>query len=169
MAEPAPEGPFSGVVGGLGLLAGLLGGGIGVGVAIAVTAGGGTEGAIFIGIFTLPIALGAGISAWRAVLGAWLIGGLGRSALRSRGDEVRFREETRRSIAAIREAGVAALPGTWVFIPAAIAIGLIAAFLMWFAATDSGLLAGVLLLVATAAYGVLLRRLARSGRLLFPE
>lgn len=167
MTSPAPDLPGAGA--GTALLVGLVVGGIGVGLAIAVTAGGGTDGAIFVGVFTLPLALGAGFTAWRAILGAWLIGGLGRSLLRSRGDGERFRDETRRSFAAIREAGIAALPGTWVFVLAAFAVGLVAAFGMGIAAAENGLVAGLLLLVATIAYGVLLRRLARAGRLLFPE
>lgn len=169
MTAPEPDRLPPGAGAGTGLLVALVLGGIGVGLAIAVTAGGGTQGALFIGIFTLPLALGAGFTAWHGILGAWLIGGLGRSLFRARGNEDRFRDESRRSLESIRAAGLVALPGTWVVVPAAVVVGVIAAFLMGVAAAENGFLAGLLLLVATTAYGVLLRRLARSGRLLFPE
>lgn len=169
MTEPKSEGGLPTAAEGVALLAGLLLGGIAVGLAVALTAGGGTEGAIFVGIFTLPLALGAGFTVWRTILGAHLVGGLGRALIRSRGDEERFREETLASFAAIRDAGVEMLPGTWVFIPAAMVVGLVAGFVMALAAPGSGMLAGLLLFAATIAYGFLLRRLARSGRLLFPE
>lgn len=169
MTSPAPDRHLPGAGAGTALLVGLVVGGIGVGLAIAVTAGGGTDGAIFIGIFTLPLTLGAGFAAWRAILGAWLIGGVGRAAIRSRGDTERFREEMRERLTDVRRKGVAALPGTWVFVLAAILVGAAGGLLMGLAARDQGLSAGFLLVGATIGYGLLLRRLARTGRILFPE
>jgi len=151
------------------LLAILLFGGMAVGLAIALTAGGGSVGAILVGFLALPLAFGLSMSAWRALLGAWLLAGLARSAARSRGDEGRFREEVVRSLQAIRDRGPAGLPGTWVFVPVTLIVGAGSGLLMAVAAERDGLTAGALILVACAGLGVLLRRLARQGRLPIPE
>jgi len=65
--------------------------------------------------------------------------------------------------------GQAGLPGTWVFLPVALLTGLAAATLMAILADGDGLVAGGLILVAALAYGIILRRLARHGRLPIPE
>jgi len=117
-------------VGMLSLLAALLFGGMAVGFAIALGPGGGSVGAIVVGFFALPLCLGFGLSAWRAVVGAWLVGGLFRALVRSRGDEGRFREDAAGSLR--RLGGV--LPGTWVFLPTAVVIGGVAALAMWLTA-----------------------------------
>ncbi len=96
--------------------------------------------------------------------------GLARSLIRSRGDEARFREETLRSFASIRDAGPTALPGTWVFLPITLLTGLVAAVLMVVVgAGDGRFLAGALLSAAAVADGIALRSLARRGRLPIPE
>jgi hypothetical protein len=153
-----------------GMLAAFLFGGAAAGLGIAVTLGGGTIGAIVVGFFALPLAFGLSLSAWRTVLGAWFMARLARSMIRSRGDEARFREETLRSFASIRDAGPTALPGTWVFLPITLLTGLVAAVLMVVVgAGDGRFFAGALLLGAALADGVALRSLARSGRLPIPE
>lgn len=152
------------------VLAAFLFGGAAAGLGIALTLGGGTIGAIIVGTFALPLAFGLSASAWRTLLGAWLMAGLARSLIRSRGDETRFREETLRSLAAVRDAGPTALPGTWVFLPITLLTGLVAAVLMVVVgAGDGRFVAGALLWAAAVADGIALRRLARRGRLPIPE
>ena len=161
--------PVRGPIATIGLLAAFVFGGMAVGLAIARTAGGGSAGAMAVGFVALPLTFGLAMSAWKAVLMAWLTAGLARSLLRSGGDERRFREEAKRSLHAVREGGRAVLPGTWVFLPVAMLTGLAAAALMAILADGNGLVAGALVLVAATAYGIILRRLARHGRLPIPE
>lgn len=165
----AGELPVRGPIATIGWLAAIVVGGMAVGVAIALTAGGASTGAMAVGFVALPLIFGLAMSAWKAVLVAWLTAGLARSLLRSRGDEGRFREEAMRSLRSVREGGQAALPGTWVFLPVALLIGLVAAALMAILADGDSLVAGALILVAAIAYGFILRRLARQGRLPIPE
>ena len=105
------------------LLGGLFFGGLAVGVAIAVTLGGGSAGAILVGFVTLPLAFGLALGAWRALLGAWVIAALAKSALRSGGDEERFRDEMVGALGGIRAGGPVVLPGAWVFIPITLGVG----------------------------------------------
>jgi hypothetical protein len=140
-----------------------------IGLAIALTAGGGTIGSLAVGSVALPLAFGLAMSAWKAVLVAWLTAGLARSLVRSGGDEARFREEAKRSLQAARDGGQAGLPGTWVFVPVTLLTGLTAAGLMAILADGDGLVAGAMILVAALPYGIILRRLARRGRLRIGE
>ena len=149
------------------LLAAFLFGGMAIGLGIAVTAGGGSVGSVIVGFLALPLAFGLAMSAWRAVLAAWLMGGLARSIIRSRGNEERFRADVGRSMEAARASGV--LPGTWVFVPVTTAVGLVGALAMAIAADGDGVTAGGAILVAAVAFGVILRRLARRGLLPIPE
>jgi hypothetical protein len=157
------------VVGMVALLAAFLFGGMAFGLAVAVVVAGGSEGALFVGFLALPLAFGLGMTAWRSILGAWLMAKLASSAVRSRGNEDRFREEVKGAFAGIRAAGPAALPGTWVFVPAAAAVGVVAGFLMLLVADGSRVIAAALLFLGCLAVGIALRRLARAGRLPLPE
>jgi hypothetical protein len=153
----------------VGLLAAFVFGGMAIGLAIALTAGGGSIGAMAVGFVALPLAFGLAMSAWKGLLVAWLTAGLARSLVRSGGDEARFRKEAKRSLQAVRDGGQAGLAGTWVFVPVALLTGLASAALMAVFADGGGLVAGGLILAAALAYGVILRRLARRGRLPIPE
>ena len=104
------------------------------------------------------------MTAWRGVALAWLTGNLLKAGLRSRGDEERFRTETRRSIERLG----GGLPGTWVFVPVGLAVGGVAAVAMLLAAEGDGFVAAAATFAACAGYGLLLRRLARSGLLPIP-
>ena len=166
MEDPtATSRPVRTFVGLFALLAGLLFGGMATGLAIAVVVAGGSVGAIVAGFLFLPLVLGLGMSAWRGIVVAWLVGGLGRALWRSRGDEAGFRAATRDHV---RSAG-GNLPGTWVFVPIAVLVSLVAAVLMAVSADRDGMTAGALTFGIGVAYGVLLRRLARSGLLPLPE
>jgi hypothetical protein len=165
----AGDTPARGPIATIGLLAAFVFGGMVLGIGIALTAGGGSTGALAVGFVALPLTFGLAMSAWKAVLVAWLTAGLARSLLRSGGDESRFRDEAKRSLRAVREGGQAGLPGTWVFLPVALLTGLAAAALMAILADGDGLVAAGLILVAALAYGIILRRLARHGRLPIPE
>lgn len=151
------------------LLASFLFGGMAFGMGVAVAVGGGSPGALFVGFMALPLAFGLGMVAWRAILGAWLVAHLARSAVRSRGDETRFREEVKASMGDVRDAGPARLPGIWVFVPTATAVGAVAALLMLVLAEGSRIGAAVLLFAGCLAVGLAMRRLARAGRLPIPE
>lgn len=168
--QPAtPRQPPTGVVTIVGTLLGIVGGGALAGAAVAVVTAPGSGVAVAIGAFTLPLAFGLGLSAWRGLLGAWLMTILGRSLLRSRGDEERFREETRRSFGGIRDAGPGGLPFTWVFVPVAAVVGLTAGLALFLVERGTTTLASVSLPVAATAYGFVLRRLARDGRMPLPD
>lgn len=168
MDEPAStSGRVRGTVATVGLLASLLFGGMAIGLAIALGPGGGSVGAIVVGFFALPLAFGLAVAAWRTVLVAWLMGGLARSLIRSRGNEERLREELGRSIDAARTSGI--LPGTWVFIPVCTAVGVVGGLAMAIAADGDGVTAGGAILLGAIGYGVVLRRLARRGLLPIPE
>ena len=161
--------PVRGPIATIGPLVAVVVGGMAGGLGIAVTAGGASTGAMAVGLVALPLIFGLAMTAWKAVLVAWLTAGLARSLLRSGGDEGRFREEANRSLRAVRASGRDALPGTWVFLPVALLTGLVAAALMAILADGDGLVAGALILVAAFAFGLILRRLARQGRLPIPE
>lgn len=94
-----------------------------------------------------------------------MVGGLARALIRSRGDEAAFRDET---VAHLPNAGRVP-PGTWVFVPIALAVGTLAGLGMAIAADGDRLLAGASAFAASFVYGVLLRRLARRGLLPLPE
>jgi len=158
--------PVRSAAGLLALLATLLFGGMAVGLGIATTLGGGSVGAIVVGCFYLPICLGVGMTTWRGIVLAWLAGGLLRAVARSGGDEEQFRDATRRHLEGIRERG---LPGTWVFVPIASAVSLVAALAMLLLAGGNRLGAAAATLIIGIAYGVLLRRLATRGWLPVPE
>jgi hypothetical protein len=151
------------------LLAGFLFGGMAIGLAIALSAGGGSPGAIAVGFLALPLAFGLAMAAWRAILGVWLVAILGGAAIRSRGDEARFRAETLASFETVREDGPAKLPGTWVLLVVPILTGTVTAVLMAVFAEGDRFGAAALVLVGAVAYGIMLRRLARQGRLPIPE
>jgi hypothetical protein len=166
--EPGRRSTFIQIVSAAVLLGGLFFGGIVVGLAIAVTFGGGSTGAILVGFVALPLAFGLALGAWRALLGAWVIAALAKSALRSGGDEERFRDEMVGAIGGVRDRGSVVLPGTWVFVPITLVVGALAAVAMAVVAEGDGPVAGVLLFGASAGLGMLMRRLARTGRLLIP-
>jgi hypothetical protein len=150
------------------VLAGLVLGGAAVGALIVALTIGANDVALVVGALTLPMVLGLGYAAWRSLLGAWLAAKLGGALLRSRGDEARFRDEVRTSFAAIRDAGLGALPFTWVFV----VVGIVVAFAGGIVLALLGGLdrpAGPILLATSATgFGILLRRLARAGRLPLP-
>lgn len=157
------------VLGVVGVLAGLVLGGAAVGALLVAVTIGTDDVALVVGALTLPMVLGLGFATWRGLLGAWLAAKLGRAMLRSLGDEERFREEVRRSFGAAGQAGPGALPFSWVFVPVGILVGLAGAVVL---ALIGGLErpAGPALLAAAATgYGILLRRLARAGRLPLPD
>jgi hypothetical protein len=156
-------------MGGTLLYLALVLGGAALGVAVAVVVAGGSEGSIFVGFIVPPLAFGAAMLAWRAVLGAWLASHVVRSAFRSRGDDARFRADAAGRLERIRAAGPAGLPGAWVFVPISAAVGLAGGLAMVVAASENGLAAGFLLAMATIGQGLLLRRLARAGRLPLPD
>ena len=151
------------------ILAQILLGGAATGAAIALLTSGGSDVALAVSTFTLPLSFGLGLAAWRSLLGVWLSVLLGRSMLRSRGNEGAFREETKRAFSSIRDAGPGGLPFTWVFVPVAAATGLVAALVLVVATGGAGVLTGILLVVAATAYGIVLTRLARAGRMPLPD
>jgi len=151
------------------LWAGFLFGGMAFGLGVAYFVAGGSEGALFVGFMALPLAFGLGMVAWRAIVGAWFAAKLTTSVLKSRGREDRFREEVKTMLGDIGEAGPTRLPGTWVFVPVAVVVGAVAALLMLIVAEGSRVGAAALLFAGCVGVGLALRRLARAGRLPFPE
>jgi hypothetical protein len=168
-ANPEPSRPPSGFREIATILAAILLGGAATGAVIALLTSGGSDVALAVSTVTLPLAYGLGLAAWRGLLGVWLTVLLGRSMLRSRGDEGAFRDETKRAFSSIRDAGPGRLPFSWVFVPVAAATGLVAALVMVVATGGAAVLTGVLLVVAATAYGIVLTRLARAGRMPLPD
>jgi hypothetical protein len=167
--EPATRRqPPTGFVEIVGMLRAIVGGGALAGAALALVTAPGSSVALAVCAFTLPLAFGLGLSAWRGLLGAWLMTILGRSMLRSRGDEGRFREETKRAFGSIRDAGPGGLPFTWVFVPVAALVGVTAGLALFLIERGTTTLASVALPVAATVYGTVLRRLAREGRMPLP-
>jgi hypothetical protein len=149
-----------------GLLASLLFGGMAFGLAVALAVGGGSVGAIAVGFLALPVGLGVSLQTWRTVLMGWLIARLGMSAIRSGGDDTRFRSELRSSLAG--DGDRRALPDSWVFVPVCAAIGAVADIVMTLAAEGNAGAAGLLLLAGLIVEGLILRRLAQRGLLPVP-
>ena len=151
------------------LWAGFLFGGMAFRLAVAVFVGGASEGAMFVGFMALPLAFGLGMIAWRAIVGAWFMAKLTTSAVKSRGRKDQFREEVESMLVDIGKAGPTRLPGTWVFVPVAAVVGVVAALLMLVVAEGSRAGAAALLFAGCVGVGLALRRLARAGRLPLPE
>jgi len=164
-----PRQPPTGALAIIGMLLAIVGGGAAAGAAVALVTAPGSSVALAVCTFTLPLAFGLGLAAWRGLLGAWFMAILGRSMLRSRGDEERFREETKRSFASIRDAGPGGLPFTWVFVPVAAFVGATAGLALFLIERGTTTLASVSLPVAATAFGFVLRRMARSGRMPLPD
>lgn len=139
--------------------------GVAYGLAVALVVGGGQPVLVFAGFISLPLAWAAGMMAWRVVLAAWLAREVAGSAVRSRGRGSRMRADLSGRIGEIRAAGLGRLPGTWVFLPAALLVGLVAGLVALVAGGAAGALSGLLLLAGCVAMGLGLRRLARAGRL----
>ncbi len=163
-----PRGSRAGIRSTIGTLVALVLGGGAVGALVIVATVGADDVPLVVGALTLPGAFGLGFAAWRSLLTIWLFAHLGRAALRSRGEEDRFRDEVVRSFSALRKDGMTSLPFSWVFVPVAVVVGLLGAILIALIdglarPTGPALLAGV-----ATAYGILLRQLARSGRLPLP-
>jgi hypothetical protein len=140
-----------------------------VGAMLALLSAPGSGAALAVCAITMPLAFGIGLTAWRSLLGVWLAAVLGRSMLRSRGSEERFREETIRAFGSIREAGIATLPFTWVFVPVGVAVGSVGALALLLVTAGSALPTAMLLALSASAFGVYLRQLARTGRLPLPQ
>lgn len=169
MNAGSPRQPPNGFVAIAGTLLAIVGGGALAGAAVAFVTAPRSSVAIAVGAVALPLAFGLGLSAWRGLLGAWLMTILGRSMLRSRGDEDRFREETKRAFGGIREAGPGGLPFTWVFVPVATLVGIVAGLVLFLIERGTTALASVALPMAATAYGAVLRHLAREGRMPLPD
>ena len=143
----------------------ILVGGAAWGVLVAVVVAGGSELVVFIGLLSVPLVYALGMTAWRAILGAWLAGKAGRAVLRGHGDERRVREALEGEVDTTRVAGLASLPGAWVFPAAGLAVGLPAWLLVALLAPTGGLAAGLLVAVGSMTAGALLGRLVRRGRM----
>lgn len=152
----------------IGTLAVLVIGCAAVGAVLVAVTIGTDDVALAVGALMLPLVLGLGYAAWRSLLGAWLAAKLGGALLRSRGDEERFRDELRGSFSAIRDAGLGALPFTWVFVVVGIGVALGGGIVLALLAGLDRPAGPVLLAAAATGYGILLRRLARAGRLPLP-
>ena len=149
-----------------GLFGSLLFGGMAFGLAVALAVGGGSIGAIAVGFLALPVALGVSLQTWRTVLLGWLLARLGMSAIRSGGDDRRFRSELRSSRAG--DGDRRAMPGSWVFVPVCATVGGVAAIVMTLTGAGNAGVAGLLLLIGSIGEGMILRRLAQRGLLPVP-
>jgi hypothetical protein len=160
--QRAAQRPVRTFLGLFSLLAALMFGGMGAGLAIALWLAGGSVGSVALGFVFLPAVLVLGLSAWRGIATAWLVGGLGRALWRSGGDEAAFRAET---LEHVQGAG-GRIPGTIVFVPIAVLVSALAAVAMALVADGDRLTAGLATFLVGLGFGILLRRLARAGLLL---
>ncbi len=152
----------------IGTFVALVVGGAAIGAVIVLITVGSGDVALAVGGLTLPVAFGLGFAAWRSLVAAWLFTHLGRAALRSGGTEDGFRQGMVRSLGALRNDGVPSLPFGWVFVPIAILVGIVGAIVIGLIDGFEQPMGPALLAGAATAYGFVLRRLARSGRLLIP-
>ena len=155
----------------LGGPAGFIGiplGGAAAGALLAFITAPSSDAALAVCALALPLGFLLSLGAWRSLLGVWLAAMIGRSALRSRGNEERFRAETMRAFGSVRDAGMTRLPFTWVFVPVCGAVGAIAALLLLVVPQDGAPATAVLMLAAAIAFGIWLRRLARGGQFPIP-
>ncbi len=152
----------------IGTVLALVLGGAAIGALIVLVSVGTDDVALAIGGLTLPVAFGLGFAAWRSLMVGWFITHLGRAALRSRGREDGFRQEMMRSLVDLRGDGTPRLPFGWVFVPIAIAVGIVGGLLVGLIGGFERPIGPALLAGAAAAYGFILRRLASRGRLLLP-
>lgn len=147
------------------LIAGLLFGGMAYGVALAWLLAPGSGLARVIGLLMLPLSLGAGIAMWYAVAFATVWKLLSRVLLQSaRGGDLE-RDLTERITALAGRP----IPGTYVFVPVALAVSFACGLIV--ALTPAALDFAVVLGAFTAnglVFGLLLRHLARAGRLPVP-
>jgi hypothetical protein len=120
----------------------------------------------FVGFMTLPLVFGLGLKAWYAVVAA-----VGTKRLIGAAIDVLFR---RRDFTEAAHASFAdwrgRMPGTGVFLPIGLGAGFLAGVLTWLPYGSAGfpVCLGAWLALA-GGYALLMRWLARTGRLPMPE
>lgn len=148
------------------LWGGLLFGGVFAGMGLAEWLAPGSDWAQFVGFMTLPLIFGAGMSAWRAFAGSLIFSRLIRALFKmARGQD--FEQAAKESF---RDLEGKPIPGTHVFVPISLMISLIAGLLIALSPETVGFFQVVGVMVAAGlGYGLLLRWLARTGRLPMPD
>lgn len=149
----------------LGWIAVLLFGGMAVGVLLAWLLAPDSGLARFVGLLILPLSLGAGIALWYAVAFATVWRLLSAALMQSaRGGDLESDLKAR-----LQHLRGRPIPGTHVFVPACLLISLAGGGLVGLAPSARGFwLALVVFAAAGLGYGLLLRHLARAGRLPVP-
>lgn len=152
------------------LLAVLLFGGMAVGRWTAAILAHDHALAVFIGSFMLPLSLGIGMTMWYSIAHTVILSRLTKAVWthwRAGRSDAQFRDSVKESLQGLR---VDAPPGTFVFVPVSLVVCFIAGVLIAFApAVSSRWLAIGICTGMGLAYGLLLWRLARSGKLPIPE
>ena len=165
-ANPFKDRPEPGPLYAIGVWAGLILGGIGAGSGLAWLVAPGSDFALFVGLATLPVLFGLSLKAWMAAASAVVTKrffGAAIATLLGRKDFATAVQDSVRDLEG-------RMPGTGVFLPFGLAGGLVAGALTALADTSIGLgacLGGWLALAV--GYALLMRWLARTGRLPMPE
>ena len=147
------------------VLALLLFGGGGLGMLLADALAPGSTFATAVGMFMLPLCLGAGLGAWYSVASTAVWSRLVKALFRVGGGQD-LQSAMTESFADMQGK---AMPGTWVFIPVSVAISAVAGLLIAIAATSGALTALAAVAGTGIVYGLLLRWLARNGHLPLPD
>lgn len=150
-----------------GLMALVIFGGAGLGFLMAYLLAPESDLAGFVGLFMLPLSFFIGLKSWHgiamAVMSKRLMGAAVKTVVGGKSFSDAVAEQT-------ADLDMRAPPGTYVFLPIAIIISIPCALVIAFTAESLGTMAAFGVVAAIGvAYGVLLRWLARSGRLPFPD
>ena len=150
-----------------GLMALVIFGGAGFGFLMAYLLAPESDLAAFVGMFMLPLAFFIGLKSWHGVAMAVMSKRLMGAAVKTVVGGQNFSDAVAEQTA---DLDMRAPPGTYVFLPIAIIITVPCAVVFAFTAESVGAMAAFGIVAAVGVgYGVLLRWLARSGRLPFPD
>lgn len=144
---------------------GLLFGGMGAGWLLSNYLAPESDWAQVIGFMTLPLCFGAGMKSWYGVVSATLF-----SRLLNAGFKALRGKDFKQSVMENMEEFRGRMPGTYVFVPVCLLISAIAGFLMALSPSAIGFVEvfGAMVL-SGLAFGLLLRWMARTGRLPLPD
>lgn len=151
----------------LGVWGGNLFGGAAAGILLNRALAPGSDWALAVGAFALPLIFGFGVKMWYAAMVGAVTKRLAGALLRALWRRSDLRDEARAQLSGLQGTG---MPGTNAFLAVGMAVGPLAGLLTALGPTTAGALAVILLWTAIGvAYGVFLRWLARTGRLPPPD
>jgi hypothetical protein len=148
-----------------GLLALLLFGGIGLGLLLVKIFSPSSALADFFGFMTFPLAFGISMTLWYYAASAVLVTKLVKILLKNRGKE-NFKETVSSEMGQYRNKP---LPAIFLFVPICTIISFIGGVLVGFNPTANFWIVVIVFTIAGFIYGLILKKLAHSGKLPLPE